>query len=257
MRLSPHFRATKRYTQVAQECTATPPRQIVHKGRKRPIYAADIFIQSFFDSYLEYAEFVLHRLRLPEYSLHNHKLHPKGTSVKTTEKIWHEYHIKLATFIGSKVTEDVVDDILQDVFMKIHTRIGSLKDNAKLESWLYQITRNTVVDYYRSRRPTEDLPDWIVQPQSEEGETVRKELSSCLEPMVNELPDKYREAVQLSDLENRTQKDIAELENISLSGAKSRVQRGRALLKTMLQDCCQIEINQNKQLVSYERKGKE
>ncbi len=75
--------------------------------------------------------------------------------------------------------------------------------------------------------------------------------------MVKELPDKYREAVQLSELENRTQKEVAELENISLSGAKSRVQRGRALLKTMLHDCCQIEINQNNQLVSYERKEKD
>ena len=177
--------------------------------------------------------------------------------MKTTENIWHEYHMKLATFIRSKVAEDVVDDLLQDVFIKIHTRIDSLKENTKLESWLYQITRNTVFDYYRSKRPTEDLPDWIEQPQSEEEETIRKELSLCLEPMVNELPEKYREAVQLSELENKTQKEIAELENISLSGAKSRVQRGRALLKTMLHGCCQIEIDQNNRLVSYERKGKD
>ena len=177
--------------------------------------------------------------------------------MKATENIWHEYHMKLATFIRSKVAEDVVDDLLQDVFMKIHTRIDSLKEDTKLESWLYQITRNTVIDYYRSKRPTGDLPDWIEQPQSDEEYTIRKELSSCLEPMVKELPDKYREAVQLSELENRTQKEVAELENISLSGAKSRVQRGRALLKTMLHDCCQIEINQNNQLVSYERKEKD
>ena len=177
--------------------------------------------------------------------------------MKTTENIWHEYHVKLAAFIRSKVAEDVVDDLLQDVFVKIHTRIDSLKKNTKLESWLYQITRNTVIDYYRSKRPTKDLPEWIRQPQSEEEKTIRKELSSCLQPMIKELPNKYREAVQLSELENKTQKEIAERENISLSGAKSRVQRGRALLKTMLHECCQIEINQNSQLVSYEKKDKD
>ncbi|AGF78021.1 RNA polymerase, sigma subunit, SigZ [Desulfocapsa sulfexigens DSM 10523] len=176
--------------------------------------------------------------------------------MKSTENIWHEYHMKLTAFIRGKVAEDVVDDLLQDVFIKIHTRIDSLKENKKLESWLYQITRNTVIDYYRSRRPTKNLPDWIEQPQHDEKETIRKELSSCLEPMVKELPDKYREAVRLSELEHKNQKEIAEMENISLSGAKSRVQRGRALLKTMLHDCCQIEINHNNTLVSYKKKNK-
>ena len=177
--------------------------------------------------------------------------------MKATENIWHEYHMKLATFIRSKVAEDVVDDLLQDVFIKIHARIYSLKEEAKLESWLYQITRNTIIDHYRSKRTTDELPDWIEQPQIEEEESIRKELLSCLEPMVNELPDKYRKAVQMSELENKTQQEVAELEGISLSGAKSRVQRGRALLKTMLYDCCQFEINNDNQVVSYEKKDQD
>jgi RNA polymerase sigma-70 factor, ECF subfamily len=174
--------------------------------------------------------------------------------VKVTENIWHEYQSRLAAFIRSKVAEDVVDDLLQDVFMKIHLRIGSLKDDARLESWLYQITRNAITDYYRTKRASEELPDWLEQSQPVEEESIRKELSACLESMVRELPDKYRNAVQLSEIENRTQKDVAEQEGISLSGAKSRVQRGRILLKIMLNDCCQFEINQKNQVLSYEKK---
>ncbi len=68
--------------------------------------------------------------------------------MKSTENIWHEYHLKLTTFIRSKVAEDVVDDLLQDVFLKIHTRIDSLKENTKLESWLYQITRIISLNYW-------------------------------------------------------------------------------------------------------------
>ena len=181
----------------------------------------------------------------------------KSPHMKTTENIWHEYHMKLAAFIKSKVSEDVVDDLLQDVFLKIHTQIDSLKEYTRLESWLYQITRNTVIDYYRSKRLTKNLPDWVQQPQSEKEVIIRRELSSCLGPMIKNLPDKYREAVQLSELENKTQKEIAKLTNISVSGAKSRVQRGRILLKAMLHDCCQIELNQNNQLISYEKKNKE
>jgi len=174
--------------------------------------------------------------------------------MKTSEEIWYEYHMKLVAFIRSKVAEDSVDDLLQDVFMKIHARIDSLKEDTKLESWLYQITRNTIIDYYRSKRTTEELAVWIEQIQAEEEKSIRKELSVCLEPMINELPDKYRHAILLSEMENITQKEVAEQEGISLSGAKSRVQRGRALLKAMLNDCCQIEINKANQVVSYEEK---
>ncbi|HHC73482.1 MAG TPA: RNA polymerase sigma factor SigZ, partial [Thiothrix sp.] len=73
-------------------------------------------------------------------------------------------------------------------------------------------------------------------------------------PMVKMLPDKYKKAVQLSEIEGKTQQEVAKLEGISLSGAKSRVQRGRKLLKAILNECCQIEINRRNQPVSYEPK---
>ncbi len=174
--------------------------------------------------------------------------------MKVTENIWFEYHKKLSNFIRNRVSDSVVDDILQDVFVKIHTQIHSLRNETKLESWLYQIARNAVTDYYRSKKPIEDLPDWIKQPQPDKEEIIRRELSSCLEPLVKQLPDIYREAIQLSEIEGKTQKEVATAKNISLSGAKSRVQRGRVLLKTLFHDCCQIEINKNNQLVSYEQK---
>lgn len=75
--------------------------------------------------------------------------------------------------------------------------------------------------------------------------------------MIKELPDKYRNAVQMSEMESKTQKEVAVQEGISLSGAKSRVQRGRALLKTMLHECCQFEINKENQIVSYEKKDQD
>lgn len=176
--------------------------------------------------------------------------------MNTTEKIWREYHSKLSAFIRSRVTGNVADDIIQDVFMKVHTRMETLNDDSKLESWLYQITRNAITDHYRSNKPTGELPDWVEQPKSDEAESVRRELSSCLEPMIKRLPDKYREAIQLSEIEKKTQKEVAELANISLSGAKSRVQRGRALLKNMLYECCKIEVNKHKQLIAYDKKDK-
>jgi RNA polymerase sigma-70 factor (ECF subfamily) len=177
--------------------------------------------------------------------------------MKKTEDIWNEYHDKLSAFLRARVADDMVEDILQDVFVKIHSKIDSLKESTKLESWFYQITRNAVIDYYRSKRPTVDLPDWIEQAQTDEDETIRKELSSCLTPMIEQLPDKYRGAIKLSEIESKTQKEVAEIEKISLSGAKSRVRRGRAILKGMLDECCKFELNGKSQLVDYKRKDPE
>ena len=176
--------------------------------------------------------------------------------MKATDTIWHEYHARLSAFIRGKVAEEAADDLLQEVFIKIHAQINSLKEGVKLESWLYQITRNTIVDYYRSKQIMEALPDWLEQPQVEEEEAIRQELSSCLEPMIKALPEKYRHAIQMSEMENKTQKEVAEQDGISLSGAKSRVQRGRSLLKNMLSDCCQFEVNKENQILSYEKKEK-
>ncbi|MEW6586503.1 MAG: RNA polymerase sigma factor SigZ [Nitrospirota bacterium] len=175
--------------------------------------------------------------------------------MNTIEEIWNKYHSDLLAFIRKRINDKVAaEDILQDIFIRVHSRIDTLENRSRLESWLYQITRNAIIDFYRSRRPMEELPEGLAQPKADREETNRRELSSCLTPMIQQLPERYRRAVQLSKIEGMTLKEIAEKENISLSGAKSRVQRGRALLKAMLHDCCKIEINAKNNIVGYDKK---
>jgi RNA polymerase sigma-70 factor (ECF subfamily) len=170
------------------------------------------------------------------------------------ESIWFKYHQKLLNFIKKRVAVADAEDVLHEVFLKIQTRIGSLKEDTKLESWIFQITRNTVIDYYRSKRPTEPLPDWLEQEKEAELEGVKQELCSCFTPMIGHLPEHYRQAIKLSKLEGKTQKEVAELESITLSGAKSRVQRGRAMLRSMLLDCCDVELSKDNSLLSCDPK---
>ncbi|OGK09738.1 MAG: RNA polymerase sigma factor SigZ [Candidatus Riflebacteria bacterium GWC2_50_8] len=175
--------------------------------------------------------------------------------MNTIVEIWNRYHSNLLVFIQKRVNDKAAaEDILHDIFIRVHLRIDTLENRRKIESWLYQITRNAIIDYYRSRKPTEELSEWLVQQQASSEESNRLELSSCLTPMIQLLPEKYRRAVQLSEIEGKTGKEVAEKENISLSGAKSRVQRGRALLKTMLHECCKLEINKMNQIVGYDKK---
>jgi RNA polymerase sigma-70 factor (ECF subfamily) len=177
--------------------------------------------------------------------------------MNTSETVWKEYHSRLRVFIKSRVSDDATaDDILQNVFLKMHTGLPSLKDMTKLQSWLYQITRNAVTDYYRSQKPVFDIPEWLPEPETDSCDKVTQELSECMQPMIKLLPEKYREAVILSEIRGLTNKEVAQLQGISLSGAKSRVQRGRALLKEMLADCCRLEFDHSGRLCDFERKGK-
>lgn len=172
-----------------------------------------------------------------------------------TEKIWTEYHRKLLSFVKRRVSDEAIaEDILQEIFIKIHTRIDSLKDNVKLENWLYKITRNTVYDYYRTHKPSEQLPEELVQPDIEDNESAKQELEACLEPMINQLSDKYRDSVYLSEITGLNQQEVADKQSISLSGAKSRVQRGRNLLKGLLHECCEIELDRNNHIIDFSKK---
>jgi len=175
-----------------------------------------------------------------------------------TEDIWNIYRERLFAFILSRVKDPILaEDLSQIVFVKIHTKLGTLKDSEKLESWLFQVTRNTILDFFRKekkdRERTNDIPPVF---ELDDAEKARRELSACLLPMIDRLPDLYRRAILLSEIENKTQKEVAQLEGISLSGAKSRVQRGRAMLKTMLGQCCTLELDRNASLISFEPNSK-
>ncbi len=83
--------------------------------------------------------------------------------MNTSEKVWQEYHSRLRAFIKSRVSDDAAaDDILQNVFLKMHTGLASLKDATKLQSWLFQIARNAVIDYFRLQKPTVELPEQLL-----------------------------------------------------------------------------------------------
>lgn len=162
--------------------------------------------------------------------------------MNTSENVWRAYHATLRTFIKSRISDDATtDDILQTVFLKMHSGLASLKDATKLRSWFYRIVRNAITDYYRSQKLTVDVPESLTPPEGAAGEKVEQELSECLRPMIQKLPEDYRQALILSELKGYTQREVGRQLGISLSGAKSRVQRGRAMLKDMAECMAQLE----------------
>jgi RNA polymerase sigma-70 factor (ECF subfamily) len=176
--------------------------------------------------------------------------------VMTTERVWEEFHPKLKQFVLRRIPDEQSgEDILQDVFLKIHARIDTLRNEEKLQSWIYQIARNAIADYYREHKDTLELseaPALLEEPDADDD--IVKELIPSIKAMVDSLPADYREALLLTEYQGLTQRELAEKLGLSLSGAKSRVQRAREKLKTMLLDCCHFEFDRRGKVIDYQPK---
>jgi RNA polymerase sigma-70 factor (ECF subfamily) len=157
----------------------------------------------------------------------------------TTETIWKAFHKELFNFINKRVNDqDVSKDILQDVFMKIHLKLKTLSDKDKLASWVYQITRNSILDHFRKQKSKAPLPDNLTELVEEK--TFNAELVKCLKPMIDQLPGDYKDAILQTEMGSMSQKDYADKLGISYSGAKSRIQRARRQLHGLFNECCTI-----------------
>ena len=169
------------------------------------------------------------------------------------ETIWSKLNPQLKHFILSRVTEEsVADDILQDVFVKIHSRFETLKNPAKVESWIYQITRNTIIDHYRTRKIEEEIPQNIAISEKMPEKIDSKTGFTSIKAIIETLPQPYAQALLLTEFEGLTQKELAQRLDISHSGAKSRVQRARKMLKAKLSQCCHIEFDKHGTIVDYQ-----
>ena len=188
----------------------------------------------------------------------------------TAAATWQQVHDGLRGFIAKRVAHPAeVEDILQDVFLRIHQRIDGLKDPRRVIPWVYQITRHAIVDHYRRPGHRREVPAGLASDMETTGLTtvevpveraaesgrLRRELAACLRPMLDRLSQDYRDAIVLVELEGLTQRAAAKRLGLSLSGTKSRVQRGRAQLRQMLNECCVIQLDRRGGVADYELRG--
>lgn len=181
-----------------------------------------------------------------------------------TAQIWTRFRDGLLAFLTRRLPSRAdAEDVLQDVFVRIHEGAGRLHHPDRVQAWVFGIARRAVADFYRARGrrpdglPTDGADEPSVAPVSVSitphrgAHDVHDEVLSWLIPMVEALPDTYREAVRLADIEGLTQQAVADRLGLSLSGAKSRVQRGRAMLGEFLRACCEVEFGPDGRAVEY------
>jgi RNA polymerase sigma-70 factor (ECF subfamily) len=174
-----------------------------------------------------------------------------------TEEIWNRHHNEISRFIRSKVKDaDVAKDILQETFITVHTKRHQVRDESKLKSWIYQVSRNQILLHFRKER--QNLPSHVpevIDPITDPNLPSDK-LLICMNSFIKAMPQKYREPLQLVGFSNVKQLDLPGILKISYSGAKSRFQRAKRLLRKKLEKCCTIAADRYGNVLEAECLGK-
>jgi RNA polymerase sigma-70 factor, ECF subfamily len=169
------------------------------------------------------------------------------------KNIWIDLNEELYKFIVSKVKdEQIAKDILQDVFLIVQSKINQLKNASKLTSWVYQITRNTIFDFYRKLDLKKISIDDSDIPENENKNFEYAKLSNCINQKIEKLATKHKQAIILTSFKNYTQKELAAHLKISYSGTKSRIQKAREILKENILDCPNVESDKTGKLLDFD-----
>lgn len=161
--------------------------------------------------------------------------------------IYTEFHRSLLAYVRSKIrSKEDAEDIMQNVFTKISANANSLSEKEKIQNWLFIVTKNAVIDYYRTaakKRSVELSESISEQLLDEEGTDSTKGLDNCVSTMIALLPEEYSGIIEDAEIHGISQKELAEKYNMAYSSMRSRVQRGRERLKQLFYNCCSIKTD--------------
>ncbi len=172
------------------------------------------------------------------------------------EQIWSEYRGRLRAFLNSKISNPAdVDDLLQEILIKTHNNLHTVKDESSVKAWLFQIANRTVIDFYRSTGRYAELSREELWYEDSELD-VKGELSQCIEPFIRALPKDVAELLVSVDLQGKSQKAYAEELGISYTTLKSRIQKGRKDLRILFDGCCHFDLDKSGNLINFEPKSR-
>jgi RNA polymerase sigma-70 factor (ECF subfamily) len=167
---------------------------------------------------------------------------------------WKELDARLRPFVARRVQPADVDDVVQDVLLRMHRHASSVRDGDRFGPWVYRVARSAIVDHHRASVRT-DTPAEVIDPPAPEPEhdrTAEAECAPVVAWLVSMLPSPYREAITLVELEGVSQVEAAKMLGISTSGMKSRVQRGRAKLRELFEQCCKVALDTRGRIIACE-----
>lgn len=167
--------------------------------------------------------------------------------------IWLDLNEELYHFILGKLKDEQrAKDLHQEVFLKIQNNIHQLQHTSKLTAWVYQITRNTIIDHFRKRKVVMVDISEVDLPEEQSDDFEYAKLTNCINQKIESLSAQHKEAIVLTTFQAYSQKELAKHLNISYSGTKSRVQKAREILKIQLLQCPNVVADNSGKLLDFE-----
>jgi RNA polymerase sigma-70 factor (ECF subfamily) len=165
--------------------------------------------------------------------------------MKQLVSVWTRHEPELRGWLRARSpVASEVEDILQDCFIKALRQGDRIASVAQSRAWLFEITRNTLIDRLRAHKPLVPLPtDWEELPDEAPQAAVVDDLVACVPRVLSELEPGDREAIELCDLQGLSQAEFARLKGLTLSAAKSRVQRARLRMRERMAQGCQVSFD--------------
>lgn len=166
------------------------------------------------------------------------------------EELWGQYSNNIRKYILSKVeNKHDVEDILQEVFLKVYQNIDTIEEKLSVKSWIFTITKNKIIDYYRKKKDvivTSDILAELVDENhvgNNEEDNCNKEVSEYIKDESLKIPKKYLDVYELYEKKHMKHKEIVNELNISLSTSKIRLMRARTFLKENLKENCNLKYD--------------
>ena len=154
------------------------------------------------------------------------------------EKLYRDFHTKVLGYMHSKLTNShTAEDLTEDVFVKVYEKIDSFDEaKASFSTWIYTIARNTLIDYFRTMKQYEEVPETKEADYNLEDEVLDSEDLSKLAAALRTLDERSRDIIVLRFYQGKTLKDIAKQLGISYAYVKLLQNNAFVKLKEQLKD---------------------
>ncbi len=181
-------------------------------------------------------------------------------------EIYREFHPKILRYLSHLVGEEDANDLTQLVLLKVSRSLGSFRGKSSLATWIYRIATNVAHDHVVSslvkQREREilfddsgsldDLPDPLSSQADQEF--IRREMNACIRNVVDQLPENYRTVLLLSEFEEFTNDEIAEILDLSIDTVKIRLHRARAGLRKSMESQCSLYRDERNEFACERKK---
>jgi RNA polymerase sigma-70 factor (ECF subfamily) len=172
--------------------------------------------------------------------------------MKDFDGIYEEFKPKIVRYLSRLCGEADAPDLTQAVFLKVSRSLADFRGESSLATWIYRIATNTAHDHTLSSRTrqrkielffddvdaVEDIPDPSLSGTGQEH--ILKEMNACIRGIVDQLPENYRTVLLLSEFEEFTNPEIAEMLELSVDTVKIRLHRARTRLRNAME--CQCDL---------------